>query len=360
MLTEIASRSICELAVDFIFTEVEHDQLYRSLSEITANPYHEYELFNEQIQSLAGNVAVPTAFVDFCEAQQEIDRKEKPFIFIKNCPIDKTLPIFDFDRIFNSLDEFKAQRELKKTFIAEAFLILYATLTKTSPISYASHQGSWFRDVRPQKVFQSYPSGANLGSLSTHKEMVDHVVSPDYVNLLSLRNYSCNQVYTTFMRNQDILRELDEDTRTELRKKQFCTLYSRDAQFQSGDECYAILSGDINLRYFENYTRGGGERAQAAVEQLNKILHTVKRRVLMVPGDFVSLHNHTSLHGKEVHQVVDEAQLKMRWLIKTYNVDNLEDYAQYFVKGQYGVVDDKADILNILSRVNRGCDSPNY
>src|SRR6218665_4128167 len=51
---------------------------------------------------------------------------------------------------------------------------------------------------------------------------------------------------------------------------------------------HAVLTREVDFRFFENRTEGQNDAARAAVMELKAALHANKRRVLMRPGDFVS------------------------------------------------------------------------
>lgn len=327
-----------ELPIHYIFSSEDWNQLYEALETISSHPYHEYEEFMQEISDLASTPRIPTSFVSFCKTQIGIDRRYEPYVVMRNCPIDKDLPIFCFD------DPVASKHELKKTFIAEGFLALYSSIMGMPPIGYINvNGGDVFQDIYPKESMKETQSQKAIGPLYFHKDLANHFVRPDYVNMLSMRSNPVNRVYTTFVRNVDVLEKLSLDTLEQLRKREYDTPFDDltviGGTVELGEaQAHPVLTDDMDLRYFENRTVGLTESATDAVAKLNAALHAVKCRVHMMPGDFISVHNNFSVHAKDIVEVVDADQLRTRWTIKTVNVDSLEAHADHYLPGRYGIV----------------------
>jgi L-asparagine oxygenase len=331
-------KATCELPVDFVFDDGERDRLSRELLAVEPNPYREYERHREAIGELIAAGRVPEALLRFTSEVRDWDRTARPFVLMRNCPIDTGVPPFDFVRPVES------KHELKRTFIAEGFLALYALLVDTPPVGYANvNDGDVFQDIYPKTSMRDTQSQKALGEIRFHKDLANHFVRPDYVNMLSMRADTRNEVYTCFVANDEALDRLGPETVNALREVEFHTPYDDLTITNSNVELgeappHPVLSDAVDLRFFEGRTRGLTPRAEQAVDELTATLHALKARVLLMPGDFLSEHNNFSIHCKEIVHVQDEDSLKTRWIIKTVNVDDLDDHSEHLLPDRPAVV----------------------
>lgn len=329
--------------VDYRFTDEDKQRLVEAFFTITPNPYTEYPAFLRAIRALIEGRRVPEGFVEMCRAARTRDLVDHPFHFLENCPIDQDVPVFDFERPVQS------KYELKKTFIGECFLILYAELLGMPAIGYKNvNTGDIIQDIYPQKALYNTQSQKTLAPIGFHKDLANHFVRPDFVNILGMRSHTDNEILTTFVRNRDLIHHIGPDTQRVLREPNFYTPYDDlstygDKEGRLGSAAmHPVLQGDVDLVYFENRTITDTDEGTRAIAKLKDALHALKTRVLMKPGDFVSCANHTSLHGKDVDVIRDSYQQKIRWSIKTVNLSNLERHRQHFkvyVPGEYAIVD---------------------
>lgn len=329
---------LCELDVDLILGDVEREQLEGALLTIDVSPYEDHDGFMAAVGELVEAGRIPDRLVALCTAVKGWDRREQPFLLVRNCPIDRDVPIFDFDQ------PVECKRACKRTFIAEGFLALYALLTGTPPIGYANvNEGDVFQDIYPKASMRDTQSQKALGPIRFHKDLANHFVRPDYVNMLSMRADSRNRVCTSFVRNREALDRLPDDVIAVLREVEFHTPYD-DLTVSSGvvdvgdAPPHPVLSGELDLRFFEGRTVGLTPRARVAVDALTRMLHALKARVQLMPGDFLSEHNNFSIHCKEILHVEDPDLLKTRWIIKTVNVDDLSVHEQHFLPDRWGIV----------------------
>ncbi|WP_163998571.1 hypothetical protein [Pyxidicoccus caerfyrddinensis] len=330
------------VAVDYEFTPEEKQRFTEALSSIPANPYTAFPAFQLAVRQLIAQERVPHSFVDVCRKARARDLVAHPFHFLTNCPIDEGVPPFDFERPVQS------KYELKKTFIGEGFLITYAELMGTPSIGYTNvNAGDIVHDIYPQKALYKSQSQKTLLPIGFHKDLANHFVRPDFVNILGMRSHAENEILTTFVRNSDLLQYLGPDIERILREPNFYTPYDdlttyNDKDARLGDAAmHPVVQGKVDFVYFENRTIAYSDEGKAAIVKLNEALHALKGRVLMRPGDFVSSSNNTGLHGKDVGEIRDAYQHKIRWSIKTVNVSDLEQHRQHYkeyVPGHYAVV----------------------
>lgn len=326
-----------EPQLDFVFYDHEKKQLIDFLSEIKINPYSNYYTFIHVIKMLTESDVVPIRFNTFCNSIKMESPILKPLILLKNCPVDVNVPIFDYEDPVNS------KYQLKKTHITEGFLALYATLMGWPIIAHNSvNNGDFFHDIYPKNKLYDSQSQKTLETLKFHKDFTNHFVIPDYMNVVSVRDSSENEVYSTFVENKKVIQALSEQSQYILRQTLFNTPYDdisvKDGRLSGDAKEHAIINGEYGLKVFEGRTKGTTSQAQDALDELIERLHQYKISLTMQPGDFVSFHNHFILHGKEVIKINNIESLKQRWSMKTHNVSHLEKYSDFFIPGRYGVV----------------------
>lgn len=285
--------TVCEIEPNYKLEPDEKLALLDAFNSLTADPYRHYEVFRYQVGELVEQRKISKNLsknlIDVFREYANGSLSENPFIFVRNMPIDNDVPLFDNNRPVHS------KYELKKTFIAEACLSLIAYLCRQTPIGYLNvNGGDVFQDIYPAKHMSNTQSQKALGPIYFHKDLANHYVRPDYVNMLSLRASLKNAICTTFVRNIDVIAELTPSEIDEFRKVQFYTPFD-DLTVISGNhdvgeaDRHPIISNENDLRYFENRTVGIDERTNNLVTKLNIILHRVKKRVQMNPGDFIVL-----------------------------------------------------------------------
>lgn len=329
-----------ELPVDYQFSSADRATLTNTLLQITTNPYKDYGDFAMHIDRIIERGAVPASFVEFCENRREADMFKEPYVFLRNCPIDDSLPYLDFD------EPVIDKRNRKITYVAEGFLQIYAKLMRQEPIGYANvNDGDIFQDIHPKRDLVASQSQKALRPIFFHKDLANHFVRPDWVNILGLRSSVKNEVYTSFVRNKDLLNALDSHTRNVLCRNEFYTPFDDLTMHKSTVELgeadmHPILGGatPTDIRFFENRTEGQTPEARYAVGLLIDALHRLKKRVLIQPGDLLGSANNDCLHNKDVGTIRDENALKERWLMKTVNVRSLHEHHAHFIKGRPRIV----------------------
>lgn len=256
-------------------------------------------------------------------------------MFLKNCPYDKEVPIFDHESPVQS------KRELKKTFVGEAFLQFYAFILEAPAIGYINvNDGDVFQDIYPMKSLANTQSQKALVALGFHKDLANHFVRPDFVNMLSMRSYTGNQIYTTFVKNTDLIKNMTPEEIEIMKREEYYTPFDDLSTYGSRVELgkarnHAILLNEeeLDLAYFENRTEGLTAEAQKIVDKIKQLIHELKAPHLMLPGEFISVSNNHSLHGKDVGEIIDPEQQKVRWTMKTVNVWDLGKHAHHFMDG---------------------------
>jgi L-asparagine oxygenase len=318
---------------DFTFSDTECESLEAKLEEVKISPFKFYDIFVNQIRNLLDDEAVPMRFRRFVEELATRDAAERPVIVIKNAPYDHSVPPFDFD------EPVKSKYERKKTFVAEGFLALFGLLRNTPGIGYLNvNDGDVFQDIYPKRDLQASQSQKALNDIYFHKDLANHFVRPDHVYMIGMRSDPANKVYTSFVRNIDVTNAFSEEELSLLRMPRFYTPFD-DLTVYGGQrplgraENHPIISGNSDLRYFENRTQGIDEESQCVVDKLQRLLHQFKVRLFIGPGDFICCYNNYTTHAKEVLEINNPETLKTRWIIKTVNVDRLEDWAQHMVPG---------------------------
>jgi len=263
-----------------------------------------------------------------------------PYIVLRNCPVDQELPKLDLD------DPVVDKRASKTTYVAEAFLLTYAELMGQHPIGYLNvNDGDIFQDIHPMRTLMDCQSQKASRTIYFHKDLANHFVRPDWVNILGLRASPKNKIYTSFVRNKDLIESLAPETLDILRREDFNTPYddltlaSSNVKLGSAPN-HRILGGaeEYDLRFFENRTKGLTPEAQEAVDEVVRKLHELKKRLLILKGDFIGSANNECIHNKEVLQINDESAVTNRWLMKTVNVKSLDEHKRYMCQGEVRIV----------------------
>lgn len=330
-----------ELAIDYSFSENENSALVSALLSAQSNPYFEYAKFqNEILNLIQTDERISTEFKNFCAARKYSSLYEDPYVLIRNCPIDPYLPDLDLDSPV--IDK----RTRKNSYVAEGFLLLYAHLMDQQPIGYANvNDGDVFQDIHPMRSMMDTQSQKASKSIYFHKDLANHFVRPDWVNILGLRASPKNEIYTSFVRNKDLISALSPEMLELLRKPLFNTPYDdltlASSNVKLGEAPnHPVLGGAevYDIRFFENRTKGVTPEAQGAVDEIVSQLHALKKRLLILPGDFIGSANNECIHNKEVVHIGDESAIYNRWLMKTVNVRSLDSHKQHMRTGEVRIV----------------------
>ncbi|MFI5660531.1 hypothetical protein [Streptomyces sp. NPDC051684] len=336
MTVEAVAAPTWTIEPEFTFTDAEREALEAALSTVTANPYRLYEAHRFQVGQLRAEGAVPERFVRYVETLAARDRAAEPVVVLKNVPHDRDVPVFDFDQPVRS------KYEVKKTFVAEGFLALFALLANTPAIGYVNvNDGDVFQDIYPQRRLQESQSQKALKQIHFHKDLANHFVRPDQVYMVGMRSNPVNEVYTSFVRNIDVIESFSADELELLRAAEFYTPFDDLSTMGGGRvtlgeaDMHPIIGGrgPEDLRFFENRTVGVTDAAKAIVPKVAETLHRLKQRVFIEPGDFVITYNNHTIHAKEVVEVGDPEALQTRWIIKTVNVDDMTPHRPHLVPG---------------------------
>lgn len=227
------------------------------------------------------------------------------------------------------------------TYVSEAFLQIFSELAGQHAIGYMNvNDGDVFQDIHPLKRLSDSQSQKALNDIAFHKDLANHFVRPDWVNIVGLRASDENRIYTSFTRNKDVIDNLDDPTLEILSRPIFHTPFddlSKDgSRVLLGEADYHPViggAGPNDVRVFENRTVGLNPEAQTALYKLFKTLHRHKQRFNISPGMFLGEANNESIHCKENHLVNDIEALQHRWLQKTVNVRDINDHAEHLVSG---------------------------
>lgn len=335
MTTTTLNETVTDWTIDpeFHFTDDERSGIEEELLALSANPYRQYDAHLYQVRELIANGVIPERFVEYMKTLPSRDRDAAPVVLIKNVPYDRDVPPFDFD------EPVVSKYAVKTTFLAEGMLAIFAELAGTPAIGYINvNQGDVYQDIYPKRSMQGSQSQKALKEIHFHKDLANHFVRPDQVYMVGMRSTPVNKVYTSFVRNIDVIGAFTPDEIETLRSGEFYTPFDDltviGGSRELGDaDKHPILSEETNIRYFENRTVGVTDRAKALVPKVSEILHHFKQRVLVAPGDFVVTYNNHTIHAKEVVEVGDPEALRTRWILKTVNVDDLAPHRETMMPG---------------------------
>jgi L-asparagine oxygenase len=327
------------IAADYTFSDTEHNGMVAALSKINISPYDNYTNFREEIREILTKSPFD-GFQNVAENLKSYSLYDRPWFVFQNCPIDSDLPVF------GNQSPVEEKRRLKTTFVAEGFLESYAQLMDQVPIGYVNvNDGDVFQDIFPKDGMFESQSQKALGNIYFHKDLANHFVRPDWVNILGLRGSSDNEIYTSFVSNKEILEILDEDVKSALRKSDYHTPFD-DLTVYGGRKAlgeaphHQVLGGaeEYDLRFFENRTLGVTPEASEAIDILIQTLHKLKAGVNILPRTFAASANNECLHNKEIMAIRDHKAQRSRWLMKTVNIRSIEQHLPYFMDDNKHVV----------------------
>ncbi|UOX90698.1 TauD/TfdA family dioxygenase [Amycolatopsis sp. FBCC-B4732] len=321
---------LCELTIGYEFSDAGRDAFAAALAGVILSPYKFYEPFRRQASAVVDTGGVPEDFLAFCRALRDRDRAQEPVVLVRNAPIDRDVPPFDPD------DPVRSKYRLKTTFVAEAFLEVFAALTGVTAIGNIDiAYGDVYNDIYPKRSAWHTHSSKGLLSQPFHKDLGSQPIVPDHIHMLSMRCAPENDVCTSFVRSVDMLRELREDELDLVREPVFFTPADPATSYDTGGvyPSHPILTGTARMRFTQGRTRGRTPEAEAVARRLDEQPGRFRKRVQLMPGDLAAVSNHLSLHAREVHEVRDEEALRTRWIIKSANLDDTGPYRRHLVAG---------------------------
>jgi hypothetical protein len=118
-----------------------------------------------------------------------------------------------------------------------------------------------------QKIADTQSQKA-LNTIYFHKDLANHFVKLDWVNILGFRASPFNEILTSFVRNKDLLEALSAETKDTLSQEICYTAFDNlttSSQYKKLGKApkHRILGGAIHydFRFFENRTVGLTDQA---------------------------------------------------------------------------------------------------
>ncbi len=305
-----------------VLSDAERDALYATLENVDKNPYDDYPAFSLAVADLVDRSEVPASFTAVAD-RIRAERAEgvSDSHVLRNCPRDKEIPVLGHD------DPQADKRVLKTTFISEAFLELFAQLTGTPLLSYATRfNGDFFTDVIAINKYSGKQTGYSDGELVFHNDRTAHPVRADWIALLGMRCPPEELTYTALVEGRTLRAGLTEDERAVLSRPYFITPFDVVSRDNNGaltvSEKHPILEGDYGIRYLDTHTTvapdAPAEAKDALIAVMNAITRAEKKRHRILEGDLLVFANQSGLHSREKIEVIDAERSRSRWLLKTY------------------------------------------
>jgi len=325
------------------FSEAERNALTDAFA-VHASPYRDYPTFQKEVQAIVRD-RVPKFFREAVAAARSQDPSTRPVLYFKNCPTG-VVPELDYE------DPLHSKYERKKDFVAETFLSVFTELHDTAIVTYRSaNHGDMFHDIHPMKKLAYSITQKTVNTLHFHRDLPNNLVRPDWVYLLSLRNSPKNIVYTPIVRLKDIFASLDASTIETLCRPIFraplavegdnISHYGRaDAGHTKPAPLLFEDRGYASFAFHEGCTDSTEAEGMAAIEALRRVLHREKYNLFLQERDFVAINNNTSMHARHVVKIEDLEAHQHRWLLKTWNVDDLESHLRHFIEGLINTSDE--------------------
>ncbi len=293
------------------------------LAGVTAGPYRQYATFHGEITELSLSDEIPDAFRRTCEYIRDARSHGGELAYLlRNCPLDATVPVFDQD------DPVTDKYRQKTTYIGESFLALFAHMTGTPLLAYETrNNGDFFHDVYAHNRYSGTQTQKTDGELYFHNDRTAHPVRADYLALLGMRCHPNNRIYTGYVDGRRILDHLSDENQATLRQPLFRTPfdeYSRDSnQLQIDSLPHVVLEEAHCFRYYDTRTKplatAPVQARDAVIALKDAIVKATKYRVQIEQGDLLSFPNQVGLHNREIIEVSDPEQARLRWLLKTYS-----------------------------------------
>lgn len=331
----------------YAFSDAEQAELYALLETVDKNPYNDYLGFSESVRGIVNRNEVPSYLSDVTQRiREERERGIASAHVLRNCPRDKDIPVLGHDN--PQADKYAR----KKTFIGEAFLELFAQLTGTPLLAYATRfNGDFFTDVFAINKYSGKQTGYSDGELVYHNDRTAHPVRADFVTLLGMRCPIEELTYTSFVEGRALLAALDEKEQHLLRQPYFVTPFdvvSRDNNRNlTVSDVHPIFEGRHSIRYLDTHTTVAPDAPPEAKDALialrNALTRAEKTRHRILEGDLFTFANQDGLHNREKIEVNDPERSRSRWLLKTYafrDKATAEQYAERWIDGVPGLVGD--------------------
>ncbi len=327
---------------DYVCSDFERVELEARISLNPHNPYTDYtEFYNyilRQVDSPPDSAL--RNLVAKLQSSCKIDRVSRPFFVIDNLPIDRKLPEI------SNVDPIGDKCKLKTTFIAEGVLTFFAVCTGLPSIGYKRiNDGSIFHDIFPKNDQSETRSQKSLQPIGFHRDLGNHAVRPDFLNILSLRSLQANEILTSFARARDVIDNLTDAEKEVLAQPLFYTDFNsieicEDREKLKSYSKHSIVSlrDPYELNFFEWFTHAISPKHEDLVEKISGLLHEHKYGQVMRPGQLVSIANNTAFHAREVGEISDPAESMRRWSMKTVNVYNLTMHNANYDPSMYGIV----------------------
>lgn len=326
------------------FTDTQRDELRKRLSDPDIpSPYADYRQFSQAVAVLP----VPDRLAEIgARIQREREDAVAGAHVLGNCPVDEVVPELGND------DPVSDKYARKKTFVAEAFLEMFARCTGTPLLAYGSrNNGDFFTDVVAINRYHGQQTGFSDSELVYHNDRTAHSVRADYIALLGMRCPEEDLVYTGFVDGRSLLEQLDERDRQVLRQSYFMTpfdVFSRDTnsrQIRSDD--HPILENDCSFRYLDATTTVAPDSPPEAKDALlamrDALIRAPKQRHRLRDGELLTFANQDGLHNRDRVEINDVDRARSRWLLKTYSFRNdaaAERHADRWLDGVRGRVAD--------------------
>lgn len=310
----------------------EKTALHDVLARVESHPYTDYAGFREEIAFVAENT-VPNFLPEICHRFVSQDTARNPVLYLKNCPVDPHVPILDF------VDPLTSKYAQKKTFIGEAFLAVVSHLLGTDIIGYrTANNGDKFQDIVPMEALQDTPSQKTAGVLRFHADIPHNAVRADWVYLLSLRNPSVNEVYTCYTRVIDALDYVGPELAALLHEPQYYSAHDtihvqggRPAGFTRLRPLILVEGNKLFTTFFEGNTYCDEPDGREALQRFTEGLYRKRYNLFLEEGDFAGFSNNTCLHARHIVSMRDPEINKTRWLLKTWNLDDVKPFCGHML-----------------------------
>ncbi len=203
---------------EFTFAAAEKQKLVDIGLTFKSNPYQDYLGFKKEVQNciVQNNLYELPGFLEIKKYREKSEKNKLLPLHLKNCPIDLTVPIFDFSRPLED------KWDNKKTFVGEFFLLLLSIIFDLPILAYTTrNKGDFYQDVYAQSAYSGTQTQKSDSELYFHNDRTAHYIRADYLCLLCMRSQRENIIKTKYIDGNDLLKAIPQKYHNVLRENIF-------------------------------------------------------------------------------------------------------------------------------------------
>ena len=295
--------------------------LGQSLKKISSHPYDNH-LQNAAASGKILRHKLPSQTQMMLD---NISRHKSPIMLLSNMPVTDNLDnLIETPRILSA-------RPNKGNHISESLLLGLANLLSSAPrVARDNESGDITQEALSQIAPVDKKSDLGAGSkiaYKMHTEAAGAVNPPDFFGLLALRGDK--NAKTVYMTTDEIVKNLDDKTIDDLRRKEF----RFNPKHGKGELVGSVLRKNKHGRYEIRLNLASGrtdaltDRAKTALNKLDNFVshHPNVPSITLKQGDLAVFDNRSLLHGRDAFEI-STPKGQERWLQRGYFGSTTENF----------------------------------